>query len=97
MKKNLMKLTFIIGVAVMMSSCYTMTATIGKGPQTGVTVVGHNHYLIDGLAAVSTVNVAEMAGGSKDYSVTISHSFIDGFLAALTGSLYTPTTVTVTK
>lgn len=97
MKKNLLKLTFIIGVTVMMSSCYTMTATIGKGPQTGEKIVAHNHYLINGLAPIATANVKELTGDAKDYSITISHSFIDGFLAMLTGSIYTPTTVTITK
>jgi hypothetical protein len=38
-----------------------------------------------------------MAGGAKDYTVNIQHSFIDGLLSGLTGGLYTPTTTTVTK
>ena len=97
MKKNLLKVAFVFGVCVMMTSCYTMTATVGKGPQTGVKVVGHNHYLIGGLAPISTVNVKELSGGAENYSMTISHSFIDGFLNVLTSGLYTPTTVTITK
>ncbi|MEI8085962.1 MAG: hypothetical protein WCG93_07075 [Paludibacter sp.] len=97
MKKNLLKVAFVFGVCVMMTSCYTMTATVGKGPQTGEKVVGHNHYLIDGLAPISTVNVKELSGSAQNYSITISHSFIDGFLAALTSGIYTPTTVTITK
>jgi len=97
MKKNFLKVTFIIGVTVLMSSCYTMTATIGKGPQTGEKVVAHNHYLINGLAPISTVDVKSLTGNAKDYSITISHSFIDGILAMITGSIYTPTTVTITK
>ncbi|MFT3753764.1 MAG: hypothetical protein QM800_13100 [Paludibacter sp.] len=97
MKKNLMKLTMVFAVALMMTSCYTFTATVGNGPQTGEKIVAHNHYLIDGLAPVSTVKVKELTGEAKDYSITVSHSFIDGFLAMLTGGLYTPTTVTITK
>jgi len=97
MKKNLLKVSLIFAVAVMMTSCYTFTATVGNGPQTGVKVVAHNHYLIDGLAPISTAKTKELVGDAKDYSITVSHSFIDGFLAILTSGIYTPTTVTITK
>lgn len=97
MKKSFLKLSFIFAIAIMMTSCYTFTATIGKGPQTGTKIVAHNHYLIAGLAPVSTANVKELTGDAKDYSITVSHSFLDGFLNMLTGGIYTPTTVTITK
>jgi len=97
MKKGLLKLSLIFAVAIMMTSCYTFTATVGNGPQTGTKVVAHNHYLIAGLAPISTANTKELAGDAKDYSITISHSFIDGLLNLITGGIYTPTTVTITK
>jgi len=90
-------MSFIIAVTLVMTSCYTFTATVGNGPQTGTTVVAHNHYLINGLAPISTVNTKELTGDAKDYSITISHSFLDGFLAMLTSGIYTPTTITITK
>jgi len=31
-----------------------------------------------------------MAGGAKDYTVTVEHTILDGLLAALTGGIYTP-------
>lgn len=97
MNKTLLKSFSIFCIAVLMTSCYTITATVGKGPQTGVEVKKTNHYLIAGLAPVSTVNIAEMTGGAQDYSITITHSFVDGLIAAITGNLYTPTTVIVKK
>lgn len=97
MKKSLLKLSVVFAVAIMMTSCYTFTATVGNGPQTGTKVVAHNHYLISGLAPISTVNTKELVGDAKDYSIKVSHSFIDGFLKLLTGGIYTPTTVTITK
>jgi len=97
MKKSFLKLAFVVGISVMMTSCYTFTATIGNGPKTGEKIVAHNHYLIDGLAPIATANTKELVGDTKDYSITISHSFVDGLLAWITGSLYTPTTVTITK
>ncbi|HNX89062.1 MAG TPA: hypothetical protein PKH58_08275 [Paludibacteraceae bacterium] len=97
MKKGLLKLSVIFALAIMMTSCYTITATVGNGPQTGTKIVAHNHYLINGLAPISTANTKELVGDSKDYSITISHSFIDGVLSLITGSIYSPTTVTITK
>ena len=67
MKKSLLKLSLIFAIAVMMTSCYTFTATIGNGPQTGTKIVAHNHYLIDGLAPISTANTKELVGDTKDY------------------------------
>jgi hypothetical protein len=82
---------------LLLTSCYTFTATVGNGPQTGTKIVAHNHYLIDGLAPISTADTKALAGDAKDYSITITHSFIDGFLYVLTSGIYSPTTVTVTK
>ena len=50
MKKSLLKLSLIFAIAVMMTSCYTFTATIGNGPQTGTKIVSHNHLSCPKLA-----------------------------------------------
>lgn len=63
----------------------------------GTQVVAHNHYLIAGLAPISTANTKELAGDAKDYSITVKHSFVDGLLNMLTSGIYSPTTVIVTK
>lgn len=97
MKKGLLKASLLLAVVFTMSSCYTYTATVGNGPQTGTKVVAHNHYVIAGLAPIATANTKKLVGDAKDYSITVTHSFIDGFLAMLTGGIYTPTTVTITK
>lgn len=97
MKKFTLNLVLVTAVAFLMSSCYTLTYTVGKGAQSGVEVKEKNHYLIAGLAAIKTSDPAKMAGGSADYQVTITHTFIDGLINALTGGLYTPTTTIVKK
>lgn len=97
MKKRLIKWSSIFLVSIMMTSCYSFTATVGNGPQTGTKIIAKNHYLVDGLAPISTVNTKELVGDTKDYSITVTHTFIDGFLAALTSGMYSPTTVTITK
>lgn len=97
MKKHLLKVAVVLVIAISMASCYTVEMTVGTGPQTGLTIEKKNHYVIGGLVALSTANIKEMAGNSKNYSVTISHTILDGFIAALTGGLYTPTTTIVKK
>lgn len=97
MNKNFFKVFVVLAVLVSLSSCYTMTATIGNGPKDGVEVKKSNHYLIGGLVPISTANVKEMAGEVKDYEIKVTHTFVDGFLMVLTGGLYTPTTTIVTK
>jgi len=87
----------VFGLSVLMTSCYTYTHTVGKCPQTGVEVKKINHYLIYGLAPVGISNPTEMAGGATDYEVTITHTFVDGLINALTFGIYTPTTTIVKK
>jgi hypothetical protein len=97
MKKTLLNLVLVFGLTVMMTSCYTYTMSIGKGAQTGVEVRKMNHYLIYGIAPIGVSNPKEMAGGAENYDVTITHTFIDGLINAITGGIYTPTTTIVKK
>ena len=97
MKRTILSLAFVLGLSLIMTSCFTYTHTVGEGPQTGVEVKQMNHYLIYGLAPVLISNPNEMAGGAEDYEVTITHTFIDGLINALTFGIYTPTTTIVKK
>lgn len=89
--------TLLLGVSLMMSSCYTYTFSVGEGAQTGVEVKKMNHYLIYGLAPVGVSDPNELAGGAEDYEVTITHTFVDGLINAITFGIYTPTTTIVRK
>jgi len=80
-----------------MASCYTLSYTVGNGPQTGETLVEKNYYVVSGLAPIKTANPAKMAGDAKNYQVTITHTFVDGLINLLTSGLYTPTTTIVKK
>ncbi len=97
MKKILFQVAVFAGFFLFMTACYTYTYTVGDGPQTGIEFTEKNHYLIYGLAPVNISDPVEMAGDTKDYEVTIEHTFVDGLLNAITGGIYTPTTTTVTK
>ena len=97
MKKSFLTIVLFLGVLFSISSCYTYSMKVGKGSQTGVEYSKKNHYLIYGLATISTSNPKEMAGDAEDYEVTIKHTFIDGLINAFTFGIYTPTTTTVRK
>ena len=95
MKKRLINSLLIVGVAILMTSCYTYTFSVGDGAQTGVEVTAKKHYVIYGLAPVSISDPVEMAGGADNFDVKIEHTFVDGLLNAITFGIYTPTTTTV--
>jgi hypothetical protein len=97
MKKFFLNLAVVFFISALMTSCYTLTYSVGSGAKTGVEVKEKNHYLIFGLAPIKTSDPTKMAGDAKDYTVTIQHTFIDGLLNALTGGIYTPTTTIVRK
>jgi hypothetical protein len=97
MKKAFYTMATALLLSTSLTSCFTYTVTVGSGPQSNVAVKKMNHYLIYGLAPVSTSDPKEMAGGATDYSVTITHTFIDGLINAVTFGIYSPTTTIVTK
>jgi len=97
MKKLVLNIALVLSISLLMTSCYTLTYSVGKGTQTGVEVKEKNHYLIYGLAPIKTSDPTKMAGGAMDYEVTITHTFVDGLLNALTLGIYSPTTTKVKK
>lgn len=97
MKKVLLNIAMMVSISLMMTSCFTYTAVVGKGSQTGVEVTGKNHFLINGLFPLGVSNAKQMAGGASDYDLTVTHSFIDGLIGGITFGIYTPTTTTVKK
>ena len=84
-------------ICSLMSSCYTYTSVVGEGAQGSKKVTSWNHYVVYGLAPVAVSDSKKMAGGSKNYEVTTSQTFVNGLVSALTFGIYTPTTTTVTK
>jgi len=97
MKKTVLNLFLVIGTSLSLTSCYTYTMTVGEGAQTGLEYRKMNHYLIYGLAPISTSDPKEMAGKAENYEITIKHTFVDGLINAITFGIYTPTTTIVRK
>ena len=97
MRKKLFNVVMILSLSFLATSCYTLTYSVGNGSQTGVEITEKNHFLVYGLATIKTSDPSEMAKGLTDYDVTITHTFIDGLISALTGGMYTPTTTKIRK
>ena len=97
MKKKILNIALLLAIAVIMTSCYTITFSVGRGARTGQEIRAKNHYLIGGLVPLQVADPAQMAGGAANYDVTVTHTFVDGLLAGITGGIYSPTTITVTK
>ena len=97
MKRTFKMLTVVFSLSLMLTSCFSYTSVVGKGAQGTTKVSQWNHYVIAGLAPVGLSDSKAMAGGATDYTVKTEQSFVNGLIAALTFSIYTPTTTTVTK
>ena len=44
MKKTVLSFAFAIVISLLMTSCYTMTYSVGGGAKTGIEVKEKNHY-----------------------------------------------------
>lgn len=97
MNKKVLNLTYILALGFIMTSCYSLSYSVGKGPQKGIEVKEKNHYFIYGLAKGKTSDPIKMAGEASDYEVNVSHTFVDGLISFVTFGIYNPTTTKVTK
>ncbi|KIA87066.1 MULTISPECIES: Bor family protein [unclassified Flavobacterium] len=97
MKKAFKIMTVAFAMSIMLTSCFSYTSVVGKGAQGNAQVTKWNHYVIGGLAPVGVSDSKQMADGAENYTVFTRQSFVNGLIAAITFSIYTPTTTTVTK
>jgi hypothetical protein len=97
MKRTFKVMTIAFAMSIMLTSCFSYTIVVGKGAQGSTKVTKWNHYVIGGLAPVGVSDSKTMAEGATDYTVHTRQTFVNGLIAALTFSIYTPTTTTVTK
>ncbi len=95
------KLKFLLVAAAacfVMSSCYTSKVAVGDVDVNGPSVKVNskkNHFFISGLIhAGNKQQGANMVGGRENYIIKTSHTFLDGLIAFVTASIYTPTTTT---
>jgi predicted small secreted protein len=96
-KKSMKMMSVVFAASMLLTSCYSYTSVVGTGAQGNNETTNWNHYVLYGLAPVAVSDSKEMTGGAENYTVYTRQSFVNGFISAITGGIYTPTTTTVTK
>jgi|GEM_PF-4095804 len=56
---------------------------MGKGAQTGITVMNKNIFLVSGLLSIQTADPQNMPGRAADFTVDTKQSFIDGLILGI--------------
>ena len=56
-----------------------------------------NHYVIDGIVPMVVSDPKQISGGTSDYDVSITHTFLNGLIQAITFGIYIQTTNVVKK
>ena len=101
MKKAVVMIMIISSLFLI--GCSTHVHTVGTGPETGMTKVARQYYLLWGLIPLNTVDTSQMAASMKtnNYEIKSQIGPVDGainFASMVTiGGLVSSRTVTVTK
>lgn len=78
-------------IATMLTSCATQAFVMKNGPTYEPTEETMQAFFVQGIGQSQTINAARVCGGAdKVVRVDTHRSFLNGFLAVLTGGLYTP-------
>jgi hypothetical protein len=85
MRKRLVSLVLVFVLLLGASGCYSLTHTVGSGPQTGVKLSERQWYILWGLVPLGTKDSATLAGNAADYRVTTKYSVTDIILNIFTG------------
>ena len=101
MKKTLVMIMIVSSLFLI--GCSTHVHTVGTGPETGMTKVARQYYLLWGLIPLNTVDTNQMAASMKtdNYEIKSQIGLVDGainFASMVTiGGLVSSRTVTITK
>ena len=92
--------SFFRGFAVLLlafglSGCYHASVVFDNEPSTRVETVWA-HSFVYGLVPPEEVDAEEVCGSRGAHSIETQISFVNGLVGALTFSIYTPMTITVT-
>ena len=71
-------------LALLLSSCMTLTHVVGNGATSGVSTEKKQWYALWGLVPINTVDSKAMAGGATSYTIKSQVKFIDYVISAFT-------------
>ena len=81
--------------------CSTHVHTVGTGPQTGVSNIARQYYLLYGLIPLNSVDTGAMAGGAANYEIQTQVGPMDVVInvasAVAIAGIVSSRSVTVTK
>ncbi|MHC1739274.1 MAG: hypothetical protein AB9882_14810 [Ignavibacteriaceae bacterium] len=88
----------LISIVFYSFGCFTQTHIVGKGAQSSQVLEQRQWYILWGLVPLNTVDSHSMTGGSANYTIQTSHTFIDWAISIFTSiaTIY-PATVKVMK
>ncbi len=95
MKKKIFSGVGCMAMALLLSSCYSSTVSMGNMKPTDPAVhvaTAHEPHFISGLVGSTKREAKNYIGDNKDYRIKQYQSFVDGFLGVITAGIYTPTT-----
>ncbi len=72
-------------IAILLSSCMTLTHVVGNGATSGVSTEKKQWYALWGLVPINTVDSKAMAAGASNYTIKSQVKFIDYVISAFTG------------
>lgn len=82
------RLALAAAVCALLPGCFTFTHTVGRGPNAAPVVVEETQWFaLWGLAPMSPVDSAKLAGPSRDYRVTTKFTVVDVVISAFTSFL----------
>ena len=98
MIKKTVVIVLIVAMAFLTMGCAAHIHEIGKGAQGGNIIEQRQWYVLWGLVPINEVDSAEMAGSTKDYTITTQYSPIDVIIGMVAGIVTVSSrTITVEK
>jgi hypothetical protein len=96
--KSLKSITLALCVAALLSSCYSVSHTVGTGASTGESIKKKQWFILYGLVPLNKVDTKALAGTAVNYTVTTKHGFVDYLIGAVTSFVtIQPMTIEVKK
>ena len=74
-------------LALLLSSCMSLTHVVGTGASSGVTTEKKQWYALWGLVPINEVDSKAMAGGDSNYTIKSKVKFVDYVISAFTSAI----------
>ena len=100
LRRHARQIATAVILAALLPGCFSMTTTVGQGPQTVPRTETYHHrwFALYGVVPMDDFDSKALSGGAKDYRVTTEFTFEDVVISAFTSfATFYRQTVTVEK